>query len=840
MVVNRALFGDIVSRARGTVTKDDVDERGGPPRQKLAQIEAGDPIDLTPALLSQIDTAFEWGRRTSEIVLSPVRPPQDLDWMLTRDRDEFGLTALQRRDGLGVDDDGNVVPLPPVLAAERWSLVMPVIARWRGPVLIDLGPESAKRDEELRRWLLRTGDIDRSRWRRTGMAGPADAAAIAIDPLPEIRDSDKAQKLLERIRGIISARLAGVPRPDSRLVALDNAIRTRDVRDLTPTLLFMAAQAHDKGRDGLKVLSSLGSDHPDQALLDAWPEFHQKTGLSSRLERIDPAVSKLLKPLLTLRDYHVKLALQPPQQDGDVVEGPLEVRNVSTDIEVLCPSQLDRTVVFFDSDTCPFLPVFVDMAYKPRAGSPLLVTVDTDNERVSALGRLLPNSHVVAIMPDAALHVSAFPNRQSAPQPISSPRRRVDSFARLVTPRPGLTVLVPSAQQSAKGAVSQRVWLSDTGESVSNRHEAGSREATQRFFENWRNRFGVFDTAQLDNRDGHPNLILTDDRGRRLCLWGLSLGHDGDGPAVAAEILDAADMGTTDAMRQITTRHHDWPVTVVRPAKPLALKFGQVIRSTRQYPAVDLRSGHGVIAGADEATMTVLSEALTLLRSQRSTGDVTLLGATPRAARPWARILGTHNVGFAGGLRDGAAAAAWLDTALGEEMWRRQGLLSAAQAADAAEYRAGGGNMPTLLVIVDGLDGHDDHWITTAAINDAVMCADQLDIRILLTGTNPEPLRQHLQARIVRARSESLPQFVYRLILEGADPATVPDDLDRAHIFGPNSTRPAGYLWYPGASDPLKFEPWQPEATSGAPIWDEEWSAALELDLQPPVAEHIL
>jgi len=840
MVVNRALFGDIVSRARGTLTKDDVDERGGPPRQKLAQIEAGDPIDLTPGLLSQIDTAFGWGRRTSEIVLSPVRPPQDLEWLLTRDRDEFGLAALQRRDGLGVDDDGNVVPLPPVLAAERWSLVMPVIARWRGPVLIDLGPESAGRDEELRRWLLRSGDVDRARWRRTGMAGPVDAAAIAIDPLPEIRDSDKAQRLLERIRGIISARRAGVRWPSPGLVALDDAIRTRDVRDLTPTLLFMAAQAHGKGRDGLKVLSSLGSNARDMALLDAWPAFHHKTGLSSRFEHIDPAVSKLLKPLLTLRDYHVKLALRPPQQDGDVVEGPLEVRNVSTDVEVLLPSQLDRTVVFFDSDTCPFLPVFIDMAYKPRAASPLLVTVDADNERVSALGRLLPNSHVVAITPDAALHVSAFPDRRAELQPTSNPERRADSFARLVTPRPGLTVLVPSAQQSAKGAVSQRVWLSATGESVSNRHEADTREATQRFYQSWRDRFGVFDTAQLDNRDGHPNLILTDDRGRRMCLWGLSLGHDGDGPAVAAEILDAAGMGTTDAMRQITTRPHDWPVTVVRPTKPLALTFGQANRSTRKYPAVDLRAGHGVLAGSDEATMTVLTEALILLRSRRSVNDVAVLGVTQRAARPWARIFGAHSVGFAGGLRDGAAAAAWLDTALGEEMWRRQGLLAAAQAADAAEYRAGGGRMPTLLVIVDGLDGDDDHWITTAALNDAVMCADQLDIRILLTGANPEPVRQHLQSHIVRARSESLPQFVFRLVLEGADPATVPGDIDRAHIFGPNSTWPAGFLWYPGADDALQFEPWQPETARVALPFDDEWFAAMELDLQPPVAEQIL
>lgn len=838
MVVNRAVFGDIVREARGTVTKDDVDERGGPPRQKLAQIEAGDPIDLTPALLAQIDTAFEWGRRTSEIVLSPVRPPRDLEWMLSADRDEFGLTALQRRDGLGVDDDGTIVPLPPVLTAERWSLVLPVIARWRGPVLIDLGPDSATRDEELRRWLLRSGDVDRSRWRRTGMAGPADAVEIAIDPLPEIRDSDAARRLLERIRGIVSARVAGVVRPSPGLLALDDAIRTRDVRDLTPTLLFMAAQAHSPGRDGLTVLSSLCSQGRDMALLDAWSAFYQKTGLSSRLERIEPAVGELLKPLLTLRDYHIKLELRPPQKDGDVVDGPLEVRNVSAGIEVLRPSDLAGKVVFFDSGTCPFLPVFFDMAYRRRAGSPLLVTVDADTEQLSAFGRLLPDSYVVAITPAAALHLSASTKRQTERETISSAKRRSESsFARLVTPRPGLTVLVPSAQQSAKGVVSQRVWLSETGESVSNRHDADSRESTYRFFRSWRGRFGVFDTAQIDNRDGHPSLILTDDCGRRLCLWGLSGGYDGEGPAIVAKILADANMGTEDAMRQITFNPQQWPVTVVRPAKQLALHFGPDIRSTREVPAVDLGLGHGVIAGGDELTMTVLTEALTLLRRERSVNDLGFLGVTQRAVRPWGQIFGAHNLGFAGGFRDGESAAVWLDSALGEELWRRQGQLEAARVANAAEYRAGGGQMPTLLVIVDGLDGHDHHWIVAAALNDAVTCADQFDIRIVLVGTNPEPLRRHLQSRIASRQSESLPQFVFGLVLSGADPATVPAGLDRAYIYGPNNDWNAGFLIDPATDDPLQFEPWRAGGAHAALPANDEWSAALELDLQPPPAE---
>ncbi|WP_261864884.1 hypothetical protein, partial [Mycobacterium montefiorense] len=119
----------------------------------------------------------------------------------------------------------------------------------------------------------------------------------------------------------------------------------------------------------------------------------------------------------------------------------------------------------------------------------------------------------------------------------------------------------------------------------------------------------------------------------------------------------------------------------------------------------------------------------------------------------------------------------------------------------------------------------------------AVACADQFDIRILLVGANPEPLRHYLQSAIARARSESLPQFVFRVILEGADPSTVPDDLHRSHIFGPNNTWPAGFLWYPGAADPLKFEPWQSGAAHAALPDDDEWSAAMELDLQPPPDE---
>ena len=529
-----------------------------------------------------------------------------------------------------------------------------------------------------------------------------------------------------------------------------------------------------------------------------------------------------MKPLLTLRDYHIKLDLRPPQIDGDVVDGPLEVRNVSTSVEVLRPGNLDRMVVFFDSGACPFLPAFVDMAYKPRPGSPLLVTVEEDTKILRAFGRLLPNSRVVAIEPDAALHVSSSPQRQA-----ESP------FARLVAPRAGLAVLVPSAQQSARGVVSQRVWLSESGESVSNRDEADTRESTLRFFQSWKYRFGVFDIAQLDNRDGHPNLILTDDRGRRLCLWGLSVGHDGEGPAITAKILAEANFGTESAMRRITFKPQHWPVTVVRPGKQLALQFGPDIRSTREVPGVDLQSGHGVIAGGDELTMTVLTEGLTLLRRQRSVNDLRFLGVTQRAPRPWGPILGAHNLGFAGGLRDGAAAATWLDVALGEELWRRQRQLEAARVANAAEYRDGGGQMPTLLVIVDGLDGHDDHWITTAALNDAVACADRFDIRIVLVGTNPEPLRRHLQSRIAGLQSELLPQFAFRLVLSGADPSTVPAGLDLAQIYGPNDGWDTGFLWHPTTDGPMQFEPWKPGGAHAAVPGDDEWSAALEIDLRP-------
>lgn len=751
MALNNAAFGELVCESRGGSSQEQIAALGGPPRQRLSQIEWGDPVELTAGVTSQLDTAFRWGAGTSELRLTPVRRPVDFPVM---------LEAVARAGALGCTLD-ELVPLPPVLAVDEAIRMLPLAARWPGPVLIDVGGETeSDRDESLQKWIERAGTIDRERLRRVGLDGPADAEPVAVDPFGDIRSSRDAATLLERIEMFSAA-------------AADRLIETRprrDYRDGAATVLFIAAEAARLGCDGLSVLSGLVPRSLNMDLQSAWHSFHESTGLSNLRNHIDRGVVELLSSLLALKDFHTNIVLpedggQPP---GTVV--------VDEHVRVVTPASLENAVVFYDAKMCPFLPVLFDHAFAGKRLSPLVIASNRCPSLRAIAPLAIPNSHLVA-------ESERFEGAS-----------RAVSGAALVDYVAGSAVLV----HDARGDVaSQRIWFADALESVSNRYarDRSSTDQVVKYFRDRRSEFGTFDTVTLVNpesRDATPTMILTDENSKKLVLHWLSLGRQGsEGAAAAATILVEAGFGTEAQMEKLTEHQHVWPVTIARPTRPHQLKLGTDLGGAEV--TIDLGRGHVVVAGDAEVTTATLTAAIKTMREELPESDIVVLGATTRAPRPWAGVVGERAVGFVApgiGARDEAAVLRSLCAELTAEMRQRLLTLNYAGMLTVSQYRAQGGVMPRLLLVIDGVDGPDEHWFKATDLIDAADMADRLDIRFLLSGTNPVPLMKWLDMRA--DYYDELPRFASKAALYGADPDAAVELIGEP---GGQGQEGDGYLW---------------------------------------------
>jgi len=768
MALNNAAFGDLVLNLRGDLTQEEIAARGGPPRQRLSQIEFGDPVELTAGVMSQLDTAFGWGAGATELRLTPVRRPVHLRMM---------LAALKQSDLLGVSERERV-PAPPVLAVDEAIRMLPIAAHWPGPVLIDVGGHTeTSRDSALQEWIERAGAIDGVRLRRAGLDDPADAVPIAIDPFGAIRSTRAAAELLERIEVYNDA-------------SENRTVETRprwEYRDAAATVLFIAAEAARRGCDGLNVLSGLVSKQLDSGLDQAWREFHRSTGLSNRRDRIDRGVLELLRPLLALKDFHTNIVLQAGEDDqlaGTVV--------VDEHVEVVTPASLAGSVVFYDAKMCPFLPVLFDIAYAGKALSPLVIAANRYPSLREAAPVAIPNSHLVA---------EARPG-------FDDPERAIAGAA-LVDFVAGSAVLVPDGRDGQKGAVRQRIWFADAAASVSNRHVRGSRAETDgviEFFRQRRAEFGTFDTAELvgpDSSDEKPTLVLTDEHGKKLVLHWLSLGYEGgSGPEAAATILNEAGFGTPWRMKQLTERELTWPVTIARGLRPHELKLGTDLHGADLV--IEISHGHTVIAGDDEKATEMLTTAIWDMRERLPATDLVVLGATTRAARPWAGVVGERALGFVApgiGARDSAAVVRSLCAELVAEVHHRLRTLHDAELSTVDQYRAKGAVMPRLLIVLDGIDGPDDYWFNgTGDLIDAADMANRLDIRFLLCGKNPLPVMKWLDAR--RNHDDTLPAFAFKAAVEDVDPDVALELIGEPGGQGPERD---GYVWGFGAEAATPF-----------------------------------
>lgn len=135
-----------------------------------------------------------------------------------------------------------------------------------------------------------------------------------------------------------------------------------------------------------------------------------------------------------------------------------------------------------------------------------------------------------------------------------------------------------------------------------------------------------------------------------------------------------------------------------------------------------------------------------------------------------------HTIAFAGlgiGTRDEAAIARWFDAELRDLIIDRDHQLSQAGAHDVAGYRSAGGSMPTLVVIVDGLQTGAGYW----ALANVLGRIDELDMKVIVCGQEPMPAVEMLTEPYGGfekwAWSPGSPARTFTATLPGASPDTV-------------------------------------------------------------------
>lgn len=343
MVMNTVEFGELVRAARDDRSQDLIDQKGGPPRQRQTQIERGDAVDLSPAVLKQLDTAYEWTPGTAEALLSRPEPPTNLATALA----ELPATAF------AIDSAGDPVELPSLLMVDSPQPLVEVVRRWPGPVLIGgdrTVPDSAFRfpiDLEL---------LDQQRLRRAGLNSPPDVAPVAIDPIKQLRRYDDAINLFRR------------------LDQADLSYNLDDVRLAAFTLLFVVSEAHRRGCSGIAALSLFAEEQLSPAPAPArlrWMEFYRSSGLSSRFMTPFPDLPVLLRSVAALYDFHIDLALTDTEDDNALAI----TRSSSAD--PLAVSDLNNSIVLYDPDQHPDLPILIDWA-QPDPAHPQLVILSPE------------------------------------------------------------------------------------------------------------------------------------------------------------------------------------------------------------------------------------------------------------------------------------------------------------------------------------------------------------------------------------------------------------------------------------------------------------------------------
>ncbi|MFV8055076.1 hypothetical protein [Mycobacterium sp. 48b] len=703
MPVNKPFFGRIVNQARGPRTQDEIVELGGPTRQRLAQIEKGDPVVLTPAVLAQIDAAFGWAPSTSETLLTPPRPPVDMQHRA------FPVT------GLGVDQSGASVPMPPVTAITgAGHILIPLAERWAGPVLIDVCSGELI-EQFLQGWHDRSFNIDHRRLKRTGLSEPFTATASAIDPFPRWRTTTSVMQVLHQIEVFTNVN-SPVPEP----------IRpTATLKRMAVTTLFVSMMATKTERSGLSVISDLASTTPDPELLKAWNEFFESTQLSSGFEKLSTDAFEVFSHLLELRDFHIDLEL--------VSTGPATMCvQPHDDVEILNPAHLNDFIIFYDSTVCPYLPVIVDCAYGARKSeiTPLLITANPRPYLTTGIPPVLPNSAVAILTENAAIH------------------RPPLACARLVDLREGSAVLIPPTTPPNSAAT--RVWITDAADTVSMSHHISpyhrlTAADAYASFTTVSTSFGPFTTAEFRRvhgpEDSGPNLILTDDSTRRLVIDWVTSANPNQDDEYASQLLYIAGFGSSkdEILTLLTDTPAEELTRLSRTPGQLVLPLGTMRGETNTTMSVDLRNqfSFGVIAGDGTAATEMISQAAVMMCQGAPRSDLAVIGVTAGSPRPWVPLADqAHTIAFPGlgiGTRDEAAIARWFDTELSQLIIDRERQLSESGAHNATEYRDAGGVMPSLVVIIDGLQTETGYRALTKALGRI----DELDMKVIVCGQDP-------------------------------------------------------------------------------------------------------
>jgi hypothetical protein len=521
VTANNVAFGELVRGARGLATQDEIDNRGGPPRQRQTCIERGDAIDLSPAVLAQLDKAFGWPPQTSAALLSDPRRPASV------------VVNHVSPDALGVDAAGNEISMPAVVAAASFTAAVPLVQRWTGPVVID---ESVAGAHD---WLAGASADSQRELYRVGVDQPATGEAIAIDPIGMLRRFSHALTLASTVTtGQCDGR---PPRADLYHQAL--------------TMLFIASRAASTGVSGLEALQEFRLGDSVE-LAPQWQSFLRASGLSGRYRRPYEELPELFDGLFELRDRHIDVELKQS------TDGSLVLETVSSPRMVDAHALGDNVIVVYDASVDIDVAAVVDWAYSCQPSAPLLVV---DRIRWESRPPRLPR-HGRLIMIDPEVPRTRSDDTPDQHQRALT-RHRVRCVAELVEfpqPAAGSAVLLPAAEPDGSCDPAARVWLG-APRITSNHDMAHTSMEAVTFFHQQRSHFGNFVAARLhpvNHVDSPAPLALVDDQGDELQMWGLACGFNGSGPDSMAKILAEAGFGSLSDMQDLTYQEErtDWPL----------------------------------------------------------------------------------------------------------------------------------------------------------------------------------------------------------------------------------------------------------------------------------------
>ncbi|OKH81612.1 hypothetical protein EB73_27965 [Mycobacterium sp. SWH-M3] len=636
MVFNTPEFGRVARSARGELSQDDINFRGGPPRQKQAPIERGDRIELTDTLLKQIDMGYGWAPDTARALL--VRPPRPSNF--TQRFSNLSATAL------GLDQEGCEVEVPDLFITRCARDLLPIITRWPGPVLIGVYGEASQDPNSVSalvaNWDLWTDDGDphqpREHHLRAGLHTPSAASAIAVDPIVAVHGFRQVVDLFLSLARALPKSVGSETRKTLELQAF--------------TLLFVASEARRRGLGaGLNALDDLAdficqepSHGLDQLMRDGgwdvrsdWEAFRSQTGLSSRFDKPHAGLIAVLDGLNAIRDVHVDAELVDPWPEGlynpDEDHDPNQAVRPTRQPAMRAITDLDGTILFYNARLCPELPVIVDWAYRNRTHPPLVVSDFHDMTKGLSRSKFIMVDHTAEL--DTAV----------AAGPLCS---------RLVQTSGGRGIFVPARSIPGPPEPAKHVWLSQTGHITSNRHDGSFRLPSEAaannvldFYHAHKASLGpiLYAHHHRFTRTG-PQLTLVDINGHQLRLWGPDDTRDqAIAPVITpmrkavATILEDAGFGSFDEMIEETQTADR---TRFRPNPDLSLALGvdhdhndQLATVNASEFAVGLYISDGE-AGTDLVTTAILN--LCNERAPHTVSLLTLIGQPLPADSAWTSV----------------------------------------------------------------------------------------------------------------------------------------------------------------------------------------------------------